>query len=78
MTLPIMFLHRARLTRSMYLRTAGIFSVGIVCIITAICRGITIGTRMTVNTPTFPWIAVWEMVEGGIGSYTALPKLNFF
>ncbi|OKL56972.1 hypothetical protein UA08_07785 [Talaromyces atroroseus] len=66
MALPILFLYKARLTRTTYLRTAGIFSVGAVCIITAICRGFTIGTRMWVDTPTLPWIAIWEMIEGGI------------
>lgn len=68
MALPIMFLHQANLTRTTYYRTAAIFSVGIICIVVALCRCITIGTRMSVNTPTLPWIAIWEMIEGGIGT----------
>jgi hypothetical protein len=23
---------------------------------------------MSVNTPTLPWILIWEMIEGGIGT----------
>ncbi|EEA22194.1 conserved hypothetical protein [Talaromyces marneffei ATCC 18224] len=66
MALPIMFLHQANLTRTTYYRTAAIFSVGVICIVVALVRGITIGTRLSVNTPTLPWILIWEMIEGGI------------
>ncbi|EED16080.1 conserved hypothetical protein [Talaromyces stipitatus ATCC 10500] len=70
MALPIMFLHQSwvGLPTGTYRRTAAIFSVGIICIVTSLARGITIGTRMKVDTPTFPWIVIWEMIEGGIGT----------
>ncbi|KAF3406342.1 hypothetical protein DPV78_000029 [Talaromyces pinophilus] len=66
MALPIIVLRQANLARPTYYRTAGIFSVGIICIVVALSRGITIGTRVKVNTPTLPWILIWEMIEGGI------------
>lgn len=68
MALPIIVLRQANLSRPTYYRTAGIFSVGIICIVVALARGITIGSRVEVNTPTLPWILIWEMIEGGIGT----------
>lgn len=68
MALPIIVLRQANLSRPTYYRTAGIFSVGIICIVVALARGITIGSRVEVDTPTLPWILIWEMIEGGIGT----------
>lgn len=67
MALPVIVIRQANLARKAYYRSAGIFSVGIICIVVALARGITIGTRMSVNTPTLPWILIWQMIEGGIG-----------
>lgn len=77
MALPITFVHRVTfLDRKLLIRTMGIFSVGIVCIIIALCRGITIGISESWGTPTFPWIVLWEMIEGGISMSTYLSIIH--
>lgn len=77
MALPVAYLRQAQLGRKKYLQTAGIFSVGLICIVVAICRGGTIGSRMRVNMPTFPWVAIWQMIEGGISMNLYPVLLNF-
>ncbi|KAH8701061.1 hypothetical protein BGW36DRAFT_260390, partial [Talaromyces proteolyticus] len=67
MIFPIIVLRKVQIKRSLYLRTSVIFSVGTLCIVTALCRGITLGVGMGLDMPTFPWLAFWGLVEGGIG-----------
>ena len=68
MVLPLGLIWNLQMPRSQKLGIGGIFGVGIVCIIIAIIRVVNIGVKSgNDSTPSSSWLALWGIVETGIG-----------
>ncbi|KAK5119979.1 hypothetical protein LTR85_007055 [Meristemomyces frigidus] len=71
MILPIRLLWNLRVPTYERLGIVATFAVGSLCIIAAIVRVISIGSKAGDSTPSSSWLALWAMIEGAIAIVVA-------
>ena len=71
MVLPIGLIWNLKMPTSKKLGIAALFGIGFICIAMAIVRVVQIGVKANNNsTPSSSWLALWAIVETGIGKYS--------
>jgi hypothetical protein len=68
MILPLKFIWNLQVRRAEKIGIAATFAFASLCIIAALVRVISVGSRSGVSTPSSSWLALWAMVEGAIGT----------
>jgi hypothetical protein len=73
MVLPLYLIWNLQLPRNQKLGICGIFCVAIIGIVIAIIRVVNIGVKSGNNsTPSSSWLALWGIVETGIGTSSSI------
>ena len=73
MILPLRVIWSLHLPMAQKLSLAAVFSIGVICIIIATVRVVSLGEGSGDNsTPSSSWLAFWGMIESGIGLFPFL------
>jgi len=71
MILPLRMIWNLQIPRAQKQSIAGIFCIGVICIIGAIVRVVQIGVKSgSDSTPSSSWLALWAMIEAAIGTWS--------
>ncbi|EEQ35002.1 conserved hypothetical protein [Microsporum canis CBS 113480] len=63
MMLPLRLLYKMHISHSQKIRAGALFSVGVLCMITAIIRLVQIGSKTGITNPNVQWLSLWGAVE---------------
>ncbi|KAK2882479.1 hypothetical protein FQN49_000309 [Arthroderma sp. PD_2] len=63
MILPLRLVVGMRISRAQKIRAGALFSVGMLCMITAVIRLVQIGSKTGITNPNVQWLALWGTVE---------------
>jgi hypothetical protein len=79
MILPLRVIWNLQIPRAQKQSIAGIFCIGVICIVGAIVRVVQIGVKSgSDRTPSSSWLALWAMIEAAIstcsGFVPSIPK----
>lgn len=70
MMLPMRLIWNLRIPSYERVGIVGTFAVGSLCVIAAIVRVVSIGSKAgSDSTPSSTWLALWGMIEGAIGRF---------
>jgi hypothetical protein len=67
MALPMRLLWNLRITRAEKISVACIFGVGVICMIFAIIRIISISEKAETGQASPTWLALWAVIEDSVG-----------
>lgn len=69
MILPIRLVWNLRVSIQEKIGIVATLGMASLCILVAMVRVISVGSRSGVSTPSSSWLALWGMVEGAMGEY---------
>lgn len=75
MILPLRLIWNLHISRMRKIAAGAMFSVGVLCMITAIIRLVQIGSKTGVTNPNVQWISLWGTLEATTGK---LLQQDFF
>lgn len=67
MILPLRLVWNLRVSKPEKLGIIATLTMASLCVLTALARVISVGTRSGVSTPSSSWLALWGMIEGAMG-----------
>ena len=68
MILPLKLIWNLQVSRPQKLGIGATFAFASLCIVAALVRVISVGSRSGVSTPSSSWLELWAMIEGAIGT----------
>lgn len=78
MILPLRLVWNLRVSPQEKAGIIATFGVASLCVIAAMLRVISVGSKSGISTPSSSWLALWGMIEGCIGTIAFLQLAPHF